>query len=143
MAEKTTVERLVVDIRLLEDSVRNSEYFAAETWAEEVTACLMILETDVTHFEMKMKNYEIMDLDVLSEIDKRNITIKYCRKHANRICALSKGEGCLAQQGMGDYCELQMGSGYISLGNNEDVEIKVSAAVAMDYGRRLQKYEVC
>lgn len=55
MTEKTTVERLVIDIRLLEDSVRNSEYFVSETWAEEVTACLMILETDVIHFEMKVK----------------------------------------------------------------------------------------
>lgn len=72
----------------------------------------------------------------------QDITIKYCRKHTNRICALSKGEGCLAQQGTGDYCELQMGSGYISLGSGEDAEIKVSAAVATDYGRRLQKYDV-
>lgn len=55
MIKKTTVERLVIDIRLLEDSVRNSEYFVAETLAEEVTACLMILETDALHFEMKVK----------------------------------------------------------------------------------------
>ena len=73
-------------------------------------------------------NYEIIELDASSKIDKQNIPIKYCRKHANRICALSKGEGCLAQQGTGDYCELQMGSGYISLGSSEDAEIEVSGA---------------
>ena len=49
--------------------------------------------------------------------------IKYCRKFRDRVCALSIGQDCLAQIGDGDYCELQMGSGYISLGDEEDETI--------------------